>query len=159
MRKKWQKAARGHCRGKPANIQELARLLAAEANHRGVAKMLRRLSELTTTDTAFADIEIDCRREFWEAVRLGDFDTADSGLAEITHRRIYSRPKPPNKAISIIHKAKGLECDSVIVMPCDAKNFPDKLDARCLLYVALSRAKSRLMLVVSRNNPSPLLNI
>ncbi len=147
------------CRGKPANIQELARILVAEADHRGVAKMLRRLSELTTTDTAFGDIEIDCHREFWEAVRLGDFDTADSGLAEIAHRRVYSRPKPPDKAISIIHKAKGLECDSVIVMPCDAKNFPDKLDARCLLYVALSRAKSRLMLVVSRNSPSPLLNI
>jgi hypothetical protein len=73
--------------------------------------------------------------------------------------RAYSRPKPPEKAISIIHKAKGLECDSVIVMPCDAKAFPDKPDARCLLYVALSRAKSRLLLVVSRHSPSPLLAI
>ncbi len=107
----------------------------------------------------FADIKIDCRKEFWEAIRLGDFDTADNGFAEITHRRIYSRPKPPEKAISTIHKAKGLECESVIVMPCDAKNFPDKPEARCLLYVALSRAKSRLMLVVSHTNPSPLLTI
>jgi hypothetical protein len=49
----------------------------------------------------------------------------DAGLAEITHRRTYSRPKPPEKAISIIHKAKGLECGGVIVVPCDAKNFPD----------------------------------
>jgi DNA helicase-2/ATP-dependent DNA helicase PcrA len=147
----------GNCRGKPATIQELARFLVAEANHCGVAKMLRRLSELTTTDGNFTDIKIDCRREFGEAIRLGDFDTADSGLAEITHRRIYARPKPPEKAISTIHKAKGLECDSVIVMPCDAKNFPDKPEARCLLYVALSRAKSRLMLVVSRTSPSPLL--
>lgn len=77
----------------------------------------------------------------------------------MTHRRIYSRPKPPEKAISTIHKAKGLECDSVIVMPCDARTFPDKLDARCLLYVALSRTKSRLLLVVSRINPSPILTI
>ncbi len=149
----------GNCRGKPATIQELARFLVAEANHCGVAKMLRRLSELTTTDEDFTDIKIDCRREFGEAIRLGDFDTADSGFAEITHRRIYARPKPPEKAISTIHKAKGLECDSVIVMPCDAKNFPDKPEARCLLYVALSRAKSRLMLVVSRTSPSPLLSI
>jgi hypothetical protein len=149
----------GNCRGKPATIQELARFLVAEANHCGVAKMLRRLSELTTTDRNFADVKIDCRKEFWEAIRLGDFDTADSGFAEITHRRIYSRPKPPEKAISTIHKAKGLECDSVIVMPCDAKNLPDKPEARCLLYVALSRAKSRLMLVVSRRSPSPLLTI
>ena len=157
--KEVREGCKGNCRGKPATIQELARFLVAEANHCGVAKMLRRLSELTTTDGNFADIKIDCRKEFWEAIRLGDFDTADNGFAEITPRRIYSRPKPPEKAISTIHKAKGLECDSVIVMPCDARNFPDKSEARCLLYVALSRAKSRLLLVVSRNSPSPLLTI
>jgi len=160
---RFEKEVRGGCTrrslGKPAAIQDLARCLVAEPNHCGVAKMLRRLSELSTTDRNFTDVKIDCRREFWEAVRLGDFDTADNGFTEITHRRTYSRPNPPEKAISTIHKAKGLECDSVIVMPCDATNFPDKHDARCLLYVALSRAKSRLMLVVSRNNPSPLLII
>jgi hypothetical protein len=149
----------GNCRGIPATIQELARFLVNEPNHCGVARMLRRLSELATTDSNFADIKIDCRKEFWEATRLGDFDTADNGFAEITHRRIYSRPKPPDKAISTIHKAKGLECESVIVLPCDASTFPDKHDARCLLYVALSRAKSRLMLVVSRTSPSPLFTI
>lgn len=37
-----------------------------------------------------------------------------------------------------------------------AISFPDLEDARCLLYVALSRAKERLMLVVSQANPSPL---
>ena len=147
------------CRGKPATIQELARFLVAEPNHCGIAKMLRRLSQLATTDSNFRDVKIDCGKEFWEATHLGDFETADDGLAEIAHRRIYSHPKPAQKAISTIHKAKGLECDSVIVMPCDAKNFPDRHDARCLLYVALSRAKNHLMLVVSRNSPSPLLKI
>ena len=146
-------------RGKPATIQELARFLVAEADHRGVAKMLRRLSELKKTDSSFSDIEMDCHKEFWDAVHLGDFETADAGLAEISYRRTYSRPQPPNKAISTIHKAKGLECESVIVMPCDARTFPDKPDARCLLYVALSRAKSRLLLVVPRSSPSPLLAI
>jgi DNA helicase-2/ATP-dependent DNA helicase PcrA len=121
--------------------------------------MLRRLSERKDTDAAFANIEMDCQKELWDAVRLGEFDTVDAGLAEITHRRSYSRPKPPAKAISTIHKAKGLECDSVIVMPCDGKTFPDKPDAQCLLYVALSRAKNRLLFVVSRANPSPLLTI
>ena len=146
-------------KGKRGAIQDLARYLVAEADHRGVAKMLRRLSELKDNDADFADIEMDCHKEFWDAVRLGEFETVDAGLAEITHRRIYSRPKPPGKAISTIHKAKGLECDSVIVMPCDGKTFPDKPDARCLLYVALSRAKNRLLLVVSRANPSPLIAI
>ena len=160
---RFEKEARDGCtgnrRGKPATIQELARFLVADADHRGVAKMLRRLSDLKATDSNFADVEMDCHREFWDAIRLGDFDTADAGFAEITHRRIYSRPKPPEKAISTIHKAKGLECDSVIVMPCDAKTFPDKPDARCLLYVAISRGKRRLLLVVSRISPSPLLTI
>jgi hypothetical protein len=149
----------GTCRGVPATIQELAWFLIAEPTHCGVAKMLRRLSELAQADAGFSDVAIDCSREFWEAVRVGDFDTPDNGFAEMTHRRVYSRPQPPDKAISIIHKAKGLECDSVIIMPCDAKNFPDKPDARCLLYVALSRAKSRLLIVASRKNPSPLFHI
>jgi hypothetical protein len=159
FKKEVDESCAGKCRGKPATIQELARFVVDEPNHRGIAKMLRRLSELKKTDTNFAVIETDCHREFCEAVRLGDFDTADAGLAEITHRRTYSRPKPPEKAISTIHKAKGLECGRVIVMPCDAETFPDKPDARCLLYVALSRAKSRLLLAVSRRSPSPLLAI
>jgi hypothetical protein len=148
-----------NCRGKPAAIQELAQCLVDEPNHFGVAKTLLRLSELTVTDANFANVKIDCWKEFWEATQLGAFDTAENGFAEITHRRVYSRPQPPGKAISTIHKAKGLECDAVILMPCEAKTFPDKPDARCLFYVALSRAKKRLMLVLSRRNPSPLLSI
>lgn len=143
-------------RGKPGRIQELARFLMTEPSHRGAARMLRRLWDLAKSDESFNSVRIDCRAEYWDAIRLGDFETADAGLAEIHHRRAYSRPKPPNRAISNIHKAKGLECGSVIVMPCDAQTFPDKPDARCLLYVALSRATKDLLLVFSRNNPSPL---
>lgn len=148
-----------HCQGKPATIQELARFLVCEADHRGVVKMLHRLSELMNTDSNFSSIKMDCHREFWDAIRLGSFDTVDEGLAEITYHRTFSHPKPQEKSISTVHKAKGLECESVIVMPCDSKTFPDRPDARCLLYVALTRAKSRLMLVVSRSNPSPLFTI
>jgi len=143
-------------RGKSAKIQELGRFLVAEPNHQGVAKMLRRLAELSTSHPAFRDVKLDHYKEFWDAIRLGDFETVGGGLAEITHRRTYSHPKPPAKAISTIHKAKGLECESVLLMPCDATTFPDTPYARCLLYVALSRAKSRLLVVLSRANPSPL---
>ncbi len=58
-----------------------------------------------------------------EAVRLGGHADPDAGFAEITNHRTHARPKPPPKAISTIHKAKGLECDGVIVMPCDAKTL------------------------------------
>jgi hypothetical protein len=146
-------------KGKAAAIQQLARCVVDDPSHRGIARMLHCLSDLKTSDGAFADIEMDHYREFRDAIRLGDFENPDLGLAEIAHHRTYSRPKPPAKAISTIHKAKGVECDSVIVMPCDARTFPEKDDARCLLYVAISRAKRRLMLVLSRDHPSPLLTV
>lgn len=147
------------CVRKPAAIQSLARYLVDDASHRGVAKVLGRLAELGKTDATFSMIDIDHHHEFNDAIRLGEFESLEEGLAAITHRRTYSRPRPPARAISNIHKAKGLECDAVILMPCDATTFLDKREARCLLYVALSRAKSRLMLVVSRDNPSPLFSI
>lgn len=145
--------------GKPAMIQELARFLVDDPSHRGIARLLARLSELTTTAPAFGGVKIDCYSEFRDAIRLGDFQSPEDGLAELAHRRTYSRPHPPPRAISIIHAAKGLESDSAIVMPCDKTTFPERPDARSLLYVALSRASSRLLLVVSRENPSPLLAI
>lgn len=144
-------------KGKPAAIQELARILMQEADHRGVSKLLRRLSELMNSHQQSVDFVLDCQREFWDAIRRGDHDSVEAALTSHTNRRIYARPKPPARAIRTIHKAKGLECDSVIVMPCDAMIFPDKFAARCLLDVALSRASSRLMFVVSQSAPSTLL--
>ena len=144
-------------KGKRGLIQELARFIVDDPSHRGVAAMLHRLADLKGLNhPVLCDVEMDCYREFREATHLGAFETPDAGFAEITHRRAYTRSAPPNRAISTIYKAKGLECASVIVIPCDKKTFPDRDDARCLLYVALSRAKSRLMLVVSRDSPSPL---
>jgi superfamily I DNA/RNA helicase len=121
----------------------LSRCLIDDPTHRGVAATLQRLLELKETESAFAKVQMDCYVEFREAIRLGAFETPEAGLAEITHRRTYMCPKPPSRAISIIYKAKGLECDSVLLMPCDRKTFPAKDDARCLLYVALrARAKT-----------------
>jgi DNA helicase-2/ATP-dependent DNA helicase PcrA len=147
----------GRRRGKPATLQALARLMLDAPNHIGVSQVLRRLEELTRTDPAFRDIKIDLYREFWEAVKLADFDDPEEGLVEITRRRSRAQVGPPRKAISTVHKAKGLECDSVLIMPCDDKQFSEA--NRCLLYVALSRAKKSLQIVVSRQNPSPLLEL
>jgi hypothetical protein len=143
-------------RGKPALIQELAKCLLDSPDHKGAARMLERLHEFAQSESHFANVKFDCHREFWDAIRLGQFEDPADGMADLAHRRSYARPQPPDRAISTIHKAKGLECESVVVVPCDAKSFPDKPDARCLLYVALSRAKSELMLVMSAQNPSPL---
>jgi hypothetical protein len=143
--------------GKPAKIQSIARFLVDEPNHRGIARVLERLHTLGKSDSDFADTAIDCRREFWDAVKLGDFDDPEIGFSEVAKRRAHAQLRPPPKAISTIHKAKGLECDTVVLMPCDKRTFPDRDDARCLLYVALSRATTRLLIVASRNHQSPLL--
>ena len=143
--------------GKPALIQSLARPILDDPSHRGVAATLQRVLDLKAAcEPLLASVRTDCEREFREAIGLGRYPTPDDGLADITHRRTHARPIPPPRAVSTIYKAKGLECGSVIVLPCDKKTFPDKHDARCLLYVALSRATSQLMLVLSRQNPSPL---
>lgn len=146
-------------KGKPRTIQQLARHIVDAPNHLGVSRALKNLDDLCRTDPNFSDVELDCTAEFWEAVRLGSHTCVEQGLAHITHQRTHARPKPPAKAISTIHKAKGLECDSVLLLPCDRDTFPDTLEARCLLYVALSRAKRRLQIVVSRAAPSPLLRV
>lgn len=143
--------------GKPAALQSIARLILESPDHRGVAAALRRLDELRRTPGPFTQIRIDCQVELREAMRLGRSADLDQAVAAITHDRTYSRPKPPTKAISTIYKAKGLESDAVMVVQCDARTFPDKADARCLLYVALSRAKKALLLVVPNTDPSPLL--
>jgi superfamily I DNA/RNA helicase len=124
-----------------------------------VAKCLKRLNELIETKTlGFTDICIDYRNEFRDAIKLGEFSAPEGGLAETYHRRSYARPMPPAKSITTIHKAKGLECDNALVISCDRTHF-SSTDAARWLYVALSRARRRLTLVVSASNPSPLLRI
>ena len=149
----------GTKRGVPGQLQSLGRVLLGQPTHKGVALFFRRLHELIDSDTAFTDVRIDYPREFWDAIHLEQFESPVEGLSEIARRRTYARPKLPAKAISTIHKAKGHEHDHVIVMPCDGKHFPDKLAARCLLYVAISRASRSLALVVSRSDPTPLLDL
>lgn len=146
--------------GKPALIQELARYILAEPNHAGVAKCLKRLAELVENKTpGFTDVCIDYRNEFRDAIKLEHFAAPEDGLGEINRRRSYARPMPPSKSITTIHKAKGLECDNALLIPCDKAHFPGTDAARCKLYVALSRARRSLTLVVSAASPSPLLKI
>jgi superfamily I DNA/RNA helicase len=112
---------------------------------------------LISTEKPFDEIKIDHRREFQEATRLQHYEDADECFAEQARRRTFSRPMPPAKSISTIHKAKGLEFSDVIVMPCDRAHFSNTVQSRCLLYVAISRATTSLTFVISGNAPSPLI--
>lgn len=102
----------------------------------------------------FAGLHVDYPREYWEAVRLCAATDLRSGLAEQARLNAQIRRLPPPRAISTIHKAKGLEAPNVMIMPCDGATFRE--NDRRPLYVAISRASRRLTLVVSRSNPSPI---
>jgi DNA helicase-2/ATP-dependent DNA helicase PcrA len=147
------------CNGKPQHLQAMARHIVECPDHRGVARALNHLRGLSANEAGFADIHIHHPREFAEAIQLGRFEDPDDGFAEIARRRTHARPQLPVKAISTIHKAKGLEFENVMVLPCDADNFSNTKASRARLYVALSRATRSLMLVVSKAKPSPLFNL
>jgi hypothetical protein len=146
-------------KGKPAGIQHLARVLLAEPNHRGVANVLSQLRATTTSGGLFAQASIDYRQTFADALALSEYETASDGLLELSRRRTAAHRPPPVKAVSTIHKAKGLSSEAVVLLPCDEKTFPNTAAARRKLYVALTRAVSSLTIVLPRTKVSPLFKV
>lgn len=58
--------------------------------------------------------------------------------------------------IMTIHKSKGLEFDSVIILGVENQAFWGKADEeRCAFFVGISRAKCRLLLTYVESRPSP----
>jgi hypothetical protein len=143
-------------RGKPALIQALARRIVDQPDHAGVGGFLQDLHGAIKTQPEFAAVHIDYPREFWEAIRIGAASDPQTGLAEQSRHNAHAPRLPPARAISTVHKAKGLEAPNVAIMPCDATTFREK--DRRLLYVAISRASRTLTLVVLRSNPSPIID-
>jgi len=125
--------------GKAARLQQLARILIESPNHCGVALFLRALESSLKSEQTFAAIRLNGRREFRDAASLDAFESARDGLAELARRRTSTAHVMPRKALSTIHKAKGLECSDVLIIPCDGAHFKDSEEARCALYVAMSR--------------------
>lgn len=146
--------------GKPANIQAVARCLLNNPSHTGVSDSLVKIITLAKEAAAgFDTVKIDHRSELRDAVRIGQFAGPDEGFAEVSRMRSYLHPSLPKKVLSSIHKAKGLECDHAMLMACDKTQFTSTLYAKSKMYVALSRAKKSLTMVVSTSNPSPLLKL
>ncbi|HKO43728.1 MAG TPA: UvrD-helicase domain-containing protein [Pyrinomonadaceae bacterium] len=146
-------------RQKTAKIQKVARFIVDSPDHRGAARALAALSELVKTDNQFRDIRLDLSREFSESIRLAQYENIEEGLSALNlQRNIFRRPLPA-KAISTVHKAKGLEKDRVLLVPCDRNHFAANEYKRRLLYVAVSRATESLAIVVPRESPSPLLKL
>ena len=58
--------------------------------------------------------------------------------------------------ILTIHKSKGLEFDSVIILGVEDQTFWGEADAeRCAFFVGVSRAKRRLVLTLSNYRETP----
>jgi superfamily I DNA/RNA helicase len=58
--------------------------------------------------------------------------------------------------ILTIHKSKGLEFDSVIILGVEKETFWDKeADERCAFFIGMSRAKRRLVLTVCQTRSTP----
>ena len=142
----------------PPQMRAMAAAVHGEPNHKGFSTATEHLRQLIEGENCpFSNIRIDYPRELNDLIQLGRFDQADTGLAEIMQRRSRAHPKPPRKCLSTVHKSKGLEAHTVVVFACDGQHFPDRPAKRNLLYVALSRATTNLVIVRSDANPCPLL--
>jgi len=147
------------CRGKPALIQNLALCFLQQPDHRGMGRALNLLHGMIKDEEAFSGVKIDLRREFFEALQLMDFEDPELGFTQLNSRRSQLPPTMPRRSISSIHKAKGLECENALMLPCDRQHFSAGNKNRCLLYVGLSRASHTLALVVSPLSQSPWITI
>jgi DNA helicase-2/ATP-dependent DNA helicase PcrA len=65
----------------------------------------------------------------------------------------------PTRAVYTIHASKGREFDHIVIAPCGAAAFPDDPGARRRLYLAISRARQSVHIIVPGDHPSPLLGL
>ena len=65
----------------------------------------------------------------------------------------------PSKGFMVIHKAKGLQFDEVALPYCAGSLFGLDLASRRRMYVAISRAQHRLLFLIPRSDPTPLLRL
>ena len=119
----------------------------ASPDHRGVAVAMR-----SVRNTLPPGYTIRFRDHVWA---LCAFDrTNDPRAFRSTLSRIRRRRKWPPQMVSTIHKAKGLEFDHVMLCPVDRHQYPDGMLGARLLYVALSRARRSIRLVLARDVPT-----
>ncbi|WP_114945260.1 UvrD-helicase domain-containing protein [Microvirga calopogonii] len=96
----------------------------------------------------------ECLRILGRIRPSGPDDALEALDAAIGARKLS--PPQPARSISTIHKAKGLEYDHVLVGNFSAGHFADERGRR-LAYVALSRARASVEILVPALAPSPLL--
>jgi DNA helicase-2/ATP-dependent DNA helicase PcrA len=86
---------------------------------------------------------------YYEALEKGDVPRL---------RRIADQDFPfkPGVDVTDVSQVKGLEFDYVVVIEVNADTFPERVDARHLLHIAMTRAAHQLWLMAT-GEPSRLL--
>jgi DNA helicase-2/ATP-dependent DNA helicase PcrA len=119
----------------------------ASPDHRGAAVAMRMVR-----DTLPPGYTIRFGDHVWA---LCAFDRTDDPRAlRSMLGRIRRRRKWPPQMVSTIHKAKGLDFDHVLICPVDRHQYPDGVLGARLLYVALSRARRSIRLVLAGDAPT-----
>jgi DNA helicase-2/ATP-dependent DNA helicase PcrA len=122
----------------PPQLKVMAESIRADPNHIGFSKAAEHLKGLIVQNAdGFSALHIDYRRELDDLTKLKGYNDLLAGFAEISQRRSRAYPKPPRKALSTVHKSKGLEAEFVFVFACDGGHFTETHVKRNLLYVAL----------------------
>lgn len=156
MRSEIETACHRRAKGGRQNIQTVAKLILDEPNHRGAGAALRKIGEFRQAKAeGFKEINVDYWTEFRDAIRLADFPDPEEAFAEIARQRSRSRRSPPDKVLSTIHKAKGMECENAMLVCGNGGHFSRSQYSKFRLYVALSRAKRSLTLVLPSDNAGP----
>lgn len=120
----------------PPQLKVMAEFIRAEPSHVGYSRAAEYLKELIIQNAdGFSQINIDYQRELDDLIKLKRYGDASLGFAEIAKRRSRSYPRPPRKALSTIHKSKGLESEYVLVFGCDRNHFPNTQVKRNLLFM------------------------
>jgi hypothetical protein len=101
--------------------------LRADARNEMPPKMPKSDSPFHREPSRDASTGVAYARNFPVGMSVG---TADNALRKSPPQDVLAA-KAATKGDQHNCKAKGLECESVIIMSCD-KTFPDKPDARCL---------------------------
>ncbi|HEX3527370.1 MAG TPA: ATP-dependent helicase [Thermoanaerobaculia bacterium] len=116
-------------------------------DHRGLARAMR---QLHATPTSAYIVRL--RDHAWSLRSLERADDPRAQLAVLG--RLRRRRALPEYAISTIHRAKGLEFSRVLLCPVDENQYPSSSLGARLLYVALSRARMSLDLILDSAAPS-----
>ena len=80
-----------------------------------------------------------------------------SALQATAEARRQTVRRPPT-AVMTVHRAKGSECDTTALPYVCASSFGDDEESARLLYVALTRARHRMHLFLSEDDPCPWFN-